>query len=379
MATSTTTIGTTVTASCQRNIPPFLLPTDKFTYWDLLVAYLDCRLRKRDRRSSVTFEKDYEYKLRILLDEINERKYEIGRSTTFVVMYPKPREIWAADFRDRIVHHLIYNIIGDWYEKRFIEDSFACIKGRGTLAAINRVNKFCRSITEDWTKQAYALQLDLANFFVSIDRNILWDIVSKTVGYESVLSWLIKKVILHDPTDGDVIHTTPHLQKCVPDRKSLWKTTKGYGLPIGNLTSQFLANIYNDGLDKFIKHDLKIKYYARYVDDMVLISRDKDYLYYCRDAITKWCKENRKLTVNPTKTTLKPVLHGVDFVGSYILPYRRYTRKRTVKAAFKKKDDPYSLNSYLGMMIHANSYNLRKEICCASECPSRDEYSKVLL
>ena len=349
---------------------------DRFSYHDVARAYLDCRTRKRRKRTSVVFEHEFEVNLDKLRKQLNTDSYCIGASQVFVVLHPKPREVWAAGFRDRIVHHLLYNCIGPFYESRFIEDSYACIKGRGTHRAIARLNTFCRSATEDWTKQAWCFKVDIKNFFVSINKNILWDILVKHVGEKSRTSRLLKQVLFHNPTEHAIIKT-PDLLKYVPYHKSLWRCPEGCGLPIGNLTSQFLANVYNDGLDQFVKHKLRAKWYVRYVDDAVVLSHDREQLRDWFYQMDEWIWENRRLRFHPDKMSIVPVSHGVDFVGSVVLPYRVYARRLTVNSANKSVSrllqapdelpKRISVNSYLGLLRTVNTFNIRRKMVSCVE------------
>ena len=170
-------------------------------------------------------------------------RYKIGQSICFIVLYPKPREVWAADFRDRIVHHLIYNEIKDRFYKRFIKDTYSCIPDRGTTNAVKSVRSQAASVTNNYTETAYFLKADLKNFFVSIDKNILYDEIQKFVNEEWVLK-LIKQVIFHNPKTDVCIKSPTYKFRYLPKYKSLWYTPSDKGLPIGNLTSQFFSNVY---------------------------------------------------------------------------------------------------------------------------------------
>ena len=345
---------------------------NQYTYIDILNAYLDCRKHKRTKKSAIAYELAFEYNLMFLLDKINSGEYEVGPSHVFAIDKPKPREIWAAEFQDRIVHHLIYNDIGPFFEKRFVEDSFSCIKGRGTLAASKRVEKFARKATENWSKSAWVLQIDIANYFVSISKDILWSIIEKTIGNHNTLTEkLLKQIVFNDVISNYIINSTRYFDE-IPKHKTLFKVKSNYGLPVGNLTSQLFANIYLDGLDKYIKHELKIKYYARYVDDAVLISRNRDELVNSIDKINQWLQDNRELHLQPNKIRIALITDGINFVGRIIKPFYTTTRPMIVdnaKRSFKNlRNDPLnahyftSANSYLGIFKHSNTYNLRKRL-----------------
>lgn len=344
---------------------------NEYTFPDIMAAYLDCRRRKRNKLEPLAFELNHIDYLQKLLEEINSETYEIGPSNVFVVDYPKPREIWAAQFRDRIVHHLIYNSVGRWYENRFIEDTYSCIKGRGTLLAVNRAIKFSRKITENYQKKAFALKLDIANYFVSIDKPILWKIMMRDLGNETLTTRLIYQNIFHNPTKNCIIKTLKTRRGLVPKHKSLW-TYENQGLAIGNLTSQSMSNIYLDGLDKYAKHILKIKYYIRYVDDILIMGDDIDQLREWYKKLNKWLVEERNLYFHPDKVKLTTIKDGFTILGRDCYPYYSSiigrVKNQIYKVRKKLMDNPLELKyyqsfqSYLGLFKHSNGYNLKKEI-----------------
>ena len=353
--------------------PPLRL-SHRYTYNDMLTAYLDCRRRKRSTRSAVAFEANFEARLERLLAAVNDGTYQIGRSQVFVVTRPKAREVWAAGFQDRVVHHLVYRDIAPWYESGFIEDSFSCIKGRGTQAAIRRVESHARRVTAGWTRKAWCLQMDVANFFVSIRKDILWDILREDIGETSRTATLIKQIVFHDCTVG-AFCSTPRLLNLVPHHKSLWHCPEKCGLPIGNLTSQFFSNIYLDALDKYIKHVLRAKFYARYVDDIAVFSADRAQLEAWALEIDAWVRTHRGLFFHPHKITIKPADAGINFVGAVILPWRTYPRRSTVHSAMlaarrvrdsRTPDALCSAVSYLGIVRHVDAYNIRRTVCATA-------------
>lgn len=337
---------------------------NRYTYQDVFNAYIDCRRSKRNSRSAIAFETKFEERLYDLLSDINSQKYQISQSNVFVVEKPKPREIWAAQFRDRIVHHLVFNDIGRYFERRFIEDTYSCIKGRGSLAASNRLSSMHRKITNNYEFDCWYLQFDIKNFFVSINKDILWGILEKVIGSDSLTSKLLKQIIYNDPTRNPVIKPNSRFF-LVPKHKSLWNAQKNTGLPIGNLTSQFFSNVYMDGLDHFIKHSLRAKFYVRYVDDAVVLSKSREILESMLCSIKNYLKKYLGLEIHPNKCSIKKASQGINFVGYIIKPYRRYIRRSTVESAkyAASKKSIKSVNSYLGLFRHAASYKLRKEIC----------------
>jgi len=341
-------------------------------------AYFDCRRHKRNSINQLRFEADLETNLVTLFRELQNGDYKIGRTLAFVVAYPKIREIWAADFRDRVVHHVIYNAISDRFYRRFIRDTYGCIPGRGVHDAMRRTSGFARSITRNWTQPAYALKIDVANFFNSIDKNRLLPLIERYVP-EDWLQQLIRQVLFHDPRMNAKFRSSRALFDRVPRHKSLLHAPDGKGLPIGNLTSQFFANVYMNEVDQFVKHGLKAHYYGRYVDDMILFHRDSGILNEWYNEIDSFLKEKLEIRLHPNKKWLNRADTGINFVGFIIKPGRTYLRQTSLTRCHQKiraweRDgspvDPErlqemadSVNSYLGMLRQVNGYNARKAIC----------------
>jgi len=240
------------------------------TVSEIFQAYYDCRKAKRNTWNALLFEQNLERNLMDLYYELVSGEYQPGRSIMFVVTRPKPREVWAANFRDRVVHHVLYNRYADHFYRRFIHDSYACIPEKGTLRAANRVQHFIRSATKNHTQPAWFLKADIANFFVSINKQILDELLMKHITHPWWV-WLTRLILHKDPRDNVYIKSDAALLSKVPPHKSLLNATTGFGLPIGNLSSQFFANVYLDALDQYAKHTLKLRHYARYVDDIVVI------------------------------------------------------------------------------------------------------------
>jgi hypothetical protein len=240
---------------------------------EVFEAYFDCRKGKRNTFNASAFEENLESNVIDLHRKLTEGCYTPGRHICFVVKYPQLREIWAADFRDRVVQTLFYNRYREKFHSRFIYDSYACIPGKGALRGAERLRGFCRRATQNWSKPFYYLKADVANFFVAINKDILYEILCKVVT-EGEWQNLAHVILFNDPREGVLIRGDKNLLSLVPERKSLFRCADNKGLPIGNLTSQFFANIYLDRLDQFVKHTLRCKYYARYVDDFVILGPD---------------------------------------------------------------------------------------------------------
>ena len=360
--TSTTATRTTTTSTTSSALAPSADQSERyhadFSFSELVEAYFDCRKSKRNTASALAFEQDLERNLSRLDDELRAGTYRPGRSICFVITRPKPREVWAADFRDRIVHHLLYNRISPRFYASFIADSCACIPGRGTLYAATRLGAKVRSITKNWSRPAHYLKLDLANFFVSIDKRIVFEQLSKRITEPWWLS-LAGAVMFHDPRQDFELRGTPALLDLVPSHKRLTNQPAHLGLPIGNLSSQFFANIFLDALDQHCKHQVRARHYIRYVDDFILLHESPEWLNAAHTDIEAWLPEHLGVRLNPSKTILQPVDRGVDFVGHVIKPWHRSTRRRTVNEAVRKvattpAEDLFEVaNSYFGLLRQA--------------------------
>jgi len=356
---------------------------------DLFEAYYDARKHKRGTINALMFEENYESHLLALYKELIDKEYKIKKSICFISNYPVKREIFAADFRDRIIHHLVYNYISDIFEKIFIHDSYSCRKGKGTSYGVKRIDSFIRKCSQNYKKDCYILKLDISGYFMSINKNILYKQIENVLEKKRATEFdtdfilkLIKKIIFNDPRINCSIKGNRNDWNGLPKSKSLFFAKDNCGLPIGNLTSQLFGNIYLNDFDHFVKHKLNIKYYGRYVDDFVLIHQDKKYLPSLIPIMRNYLQKNLSLQIHPKKIYLQHYSKGLTFLGKHIKPYRIYIGKRTKSNFYKKikywnnflkehnnklSDDDIqlflaSMNSYLGMMWHYDSYKLRKKM-----------------
>lgn len=297
---------------------------DIFSFRNLLHAYRACLRRKSRTINAIKFGYDLERNLAKLVEELGTRTYRPGRSICFITQEPVIREIFAADFRDRVVQHLLMREIEDVFEKRFVFDSFACRKGKGTVFGTRRLRNGIRSVTDNFRTEAFYFKADISSFFMSIDKGILFEMLETTLRKKASrdknlaaklpdILWLARTIIFHDPTKNYIRKGNPDLFQIVPKRKSLFYSGKSKGLPIGNLTSQFFANVYLDELDQFVKHTLKCRHYYRYVDDFVLLEKNKEMLTEWRDRIETFLHERLGLALHPKKQTLQSLLHGIDY------------------------------------------------------------------
>lgn len=346
---------------------------------DLFKAYFDAKKNKGKTANALAFAVSYEENIIELYEDIVNYRYQIRPSICFIVNKPVRREIFAADFRDRVVHHLLFNYLNPLFERSFVKDSYSCRKGKGTSYGISRVSYFIRSCSLNYQKECWIMKLDIKGYFMSIDRNILYKKIEKKInslkntGFDrNLILHLIRLVVFNDPTKGCRFRSQPQDWVGLPKSKSLFHSDKNKGLPIGNLTSQLCANIYLNQFDHFVKEKLGFKYYGRYVDDMVFVYKDKDFLKNSIPKIKHHLKNNFGLTLHPRKIYLQKSNIGVCFLGVFIKPRCIYTGRRTKDNFIKnlyiierkeviEEKDISIINSYLGMMIHYNSYKLRRK------------------
>lgn len=358
-----------------------MLDKDKLLY-DLFQAYYDTRQHKRNTSSAINFEMNYESKIISLREDLLNGIYTISPSICFIIKDPVQREVFAADFRDRIIHHLIYNYIYELFDKHFVYDSYSCRLEKWTHFGIKRVEHFLRSCTKNYSRDAYILKLDIKWFFMHIDKHILFAKIENflqskkerlPVDYDFLIK-LIHQVIFHDSTRDCIIKGKKSDRDWLPDDKSLFHSPKDTGLAIWNLTSQLFANIYLDSLDKYIKYELWFSYYGRYVDDFVIVDTDKQKLLSIIPKIRDFLTEKLHLTLHPKKIYFQHYSKWVQFLWAYIKPYRIYVRKRTIGHFYKKvqeinvnpvfdKELTQSIvNSYLWILSHYKTYKIRKKV-----------------
>lgn len=330
---------------------------------NLINAQKKARKGKTKRDYVKKFNENLAYNLKMLHDVLKNQTYSPKSLTTFILRDPKTRKISKSDFRDRVVHHAICNIIDPIFDKTFIYDSCANRKGKGNLFAIQRFDKFKRKVSRNgkingWFNnnqiKGYCLKADIKHYFQEVDHKILLGIIKKKIRDEKVL-WLLKRVIERErERDGD-------------------ENLKNKGMPIGNLTSQFFANVYLNELDKFVKHKLKAKYYIRYVDDFVILHSSKKQLEIWKRKINEFLRTKLKLELHSEKSRIISLSRGIDFVGFRNFYYFRLLRKRNIKN-MKNKINRFSRGEidkeklaeiFQGWNAYAkwaNAFSVRKEI-----------------
>ncbi len=284
-----------------------------------------------------------EFSLR-LMDNIFNLHYELlnhiykhGKYQKFKINDPKPRIIHKASVRDRLLHHAIYRKLYPFFDKKFISDSYSCRNNKGTHKALSQFKKYCYGVSKNNTNQCWILKCDIKKFFASIDQNILIKILdSRFRGNDTM--WLLKEIIL---------------------------SFKPNGLPLGNLTSQLFANVYLNEFDQFTKHKLKVKYYVRYADDFVFLSRDKKYLENLILKIQNFLQNKLKLILHPDKIFIKTIYSGIDFLGWVNFKDHRVLRTKTKQRMLnriKSAPNAETINSYLGLLKHGNSGRIKENI-----------------
>lgn len=365
---------------------------------DLLVAYKDARRHKRRKRPQMEFEFEMEHHLVKLRDEIWERRYRPGSSSCFIVNEPKKREIFAAGFRDRVVHHLYYNYTAPLYERMFIADSYSCRKKKGTHYGVNRLVHHIRSCSDNYLYRCYVLKCDIKGYFMNIDRSRLLELCNESfdkmayhysdepgkrwiekIDYDLV-KYLNEVIVLNNPVDDCAIKGRADAWNGLPASKSLFTTRSGCGLPIGNLTSQLFSNVYMNRFDQYVKRWCGQVHYGRYVDDAYIVSRDKKDLCRLRRVIGDFLKRDLGLELHPDKTAVYDAATGVAFLGVYVKPYRNYPENGTKRRMARKimalgndtgKNIGSSVNSYLGILRHVKSFKLRKRLFGENPCLTR--------
>lgn len=277
-----------------------------------------------------------------LHNDLKSKTYQHADYEAFRISDPKPRSIHKASVRDRLLHRSLYRILYPFFDRTFIHDSYSCRFGKGTHKALNRFQSLAYQISRNHTETAWMLKCDIKKFFASIDHNILIEIIKDYISDTDTL-FLLSKII-----------------------RSFHSTKNGVGLPLGNLTSQLFANLYLNQLDQFMKHKLKARCYLRYADDFVVMSRDKNWLLAILPKLNYFLFQNLKLTLHPDKIIIKNIASGIDFLGWTHFPDHRVLRTTTKRRMFKNIEQQggkiETLESYLGLISHGNTYKLKTQI-----------------
>lgn len=265
------------------------------------------------------------------------QSYKHGGYFAFNVCDPKPRHIHKANVRDRLVHHAVYRILYQFFDRTFISESFSCRNGKGTHKAIEKFRRYFYKASQNHTITCYVLKMDIQKFFASINHKVLLEILRGHIADDELI-WLLENIISSFNSKG-----------------------KGVSLPLGNLTSQLFVNIYMNKFDQFIKHKLKIKYYIRFADDFVILDPNSQKLRELVAPIKSYLKQNLQLDVHPDKIYIKTVASGIDFLGFVNFPDHRVLRAKT-KRRMLKRINQKNLPSYLGLIKHCHGYKLSQII-----------------
>ena len=311
--------------------------------------------KKRYKKGVGEFEYNLEKELFKIKRELENLSYKSSRPEKFVLREPKKRTIFVVDFKDRVIHHALCNIIEPIFDKSFIKDSYACQKEKGTHRAVWRLEQFQRKVTKNNTRKGYILKADVRKYFDSIDHEILLKIIKRKIKDRKVM-WLIEEIVRSHEGKGDF---------------------KGKGVPIGNLTSQLFANVYLNELDYFVKEKLRAKYYIRYMDDLVILSPSIDFLLEVKEKINEFLTTWLNLKLHPKKSWVFPPERGVDFLGYQIFYYYKLLKKgavKRIKEKLKVLAETYnkefidlseiygSVVAWLGYSKHADTYKLRERL-----------------
>lgn len=373
----------------------------------LHTAYYDARRHKRWKAYQLAFEYRLEENLAQLEEELLTRTYRPQPSTCFVITDPKPREVFAASFRDRIVHHLYYNLTHEMFERTFIADTYSCIKHRGTHYGIDRLEQHIRQESRNYTRPCYVLKLDIRGYFMHINREKLLSLAlasldkmaTHRVSRHSPEVWgdrvdmdfvryLTRELTLLNPLDGCRRIGKASDWDILPPSKTLFASRPGCGLPIGNLTSQLFSNVYLNPFDHFMKRTMGCRHYGRYVDDSYVVSCDRDYLHSLIPEVRRFLAEELGLSLHDGKLRICDVRQGVEFLGAYLKPHRRYVSNETLRRMESNvhcslcnvhllRSTPYSslfslfssLNSYLGVLGHYKSRGIQRRLFLTLNAP----------
>lgn len=346
---------------------------------DLYLAYFDCRKNKRNTQAALMFEVNYESNLIQLQADINDRTYRPSQSITFIAMVPRPREIFAANFRDRVLHHFIDLKIRPLMEEILVDTTCNNRIGKGTEGCVRYVERFIRDCSNNYTKDCWVCSVDMKGFFMSISKSILLRNITHFVrsNYKGsdveVVCWILEILLKNNPADNCVRRSPIEMWDLLDKSKSLFGVDPDLGLAIGDLVSQLMANFFLNDFDHFVSESYP--FYTRYVDDCVIVSNDKNKLL---EFIPLMRKELLKVgvTLHPDKFYFQHYTKGIAIVGSVVKPGRIYLHNRTVNNAFRavarinRMDvclvnvERYRsvMNSYLGFMSGRSSFNLRKKL-----------------
>lgn len=341
---------------CSKLFNKIIEAENLFSAWD------EFKRDKGKKADVLEFENRLEQNIFKLYRDLKNDMYCHGGYKGFWIHDPKPRRIHKASVRDRVLHHAVFKVLNPIFEPTFIPTSFSCRAGKGTHKGILEVEKMIRKSSRNYTRSCCILKCDIKKFFDSVDHAVLFEILNRRIKDGRVLRLL-----------GEIINS---YSSDLQERESKKPCSK-IGIPIGNLTSQLFANIYMNEFDQFMKHELKIKYYARYTDDFVIVANKKQELKDTTPHIQNFLNENLKLTIHPDKVFIQKFTQGIDFLGQTIFPHYRLIRSKTKKRILRKLEEKVkqyksgliskdtlnrSLQSCLGVLSHTNSFTLSEDL-----------------
>lgn len=357
---------------------------------DLYAAFLCAKRHKASQPYVQHFERRLMENITRIADALYDRTYKPEPSTCFIIERPKKREVFAAQFGDRVVHHLYYNYTHELFERTFIQDTYSCIPGRGTHYGIARLKQHLLQESHNWQRRCYVLKLDIRGYFMHIDREKLLETAlgslekmrlhqtekgAKETWEERIdygfVEWLTREIVLLDPTDGCRMAGDKADWVGLDTAKTLRYAGEGRGLPIGNLTSQLYSNVYLNLFDQYMKRTLKCRHYGRYVDDAYVVSSDRRWLLGLVPKIREFLADILGLQLHMGKLQVYDAYKGCSFLGAFVRPYRTYIDNHSLQRTMQglKEIDTtdvthtyLSLNSYIGVLTHYSSYNIRRQL-----------------
>ena len=387
--------------------------------YDLYVAFEDAARHKHKMSYVVKFERNLAENLNELCDDLLNRRYKALPSKCFVVTYPKKREVFAAMFRDRIVHHLYFRYTHQLFERTFIADTYSCIEGRGTHYGINRIRQHIRQASLNWSQPCYAMSLDIRGYFMHINREKLLKIATDSLIKMSThkvgmtedvpipsgvlltpqttwadirdmgfIMWLTEQIVMLDPMENCIIVGDDSDWDDIDHAKCMRYVEKGLALPIGNLTSQLFSNVYMNPFDQMIVRQLLCRHYGRYVDDSTMIDPDREWLLKQVPTVREFLADELGLELHMGKLHIQEIHKGVEFLGTFVKPYRDYVSNKTLQRIKSKMQEidlsnaekaNRTIGSYLGILSHTASYNLRHELFYTNDIAKIIEFDADML
>ena len=345
----------------------------------LFESFIMARRGKTNTVDEYKFEMFWYENLEQLCWDILQRKYKPSRSKAFITHSPVIREIFAAPFRDRIVHHLLYAVVAPWWDKQFVETSFSCRNGRGTDYGVAQLQRAMRKVSHSLDKEAWVIKGDLSGYFMSLKRSTLFDKVTQGLKRQfkdrgwlyELCGFLWREIIFDDPTGG--VRRVGKLSDwdLLPANKSLFNQPPGQGIVIGNLTSQLLSNIMLNEFDWWMKCKLGFKYYGRYVDDFYIVVTEEDYGYALEamKAVVSEYLMSMGLKLHPNKRYVQEVRKGCPFLGKIVrvdclLPGKRFRKnaKRVLRRFVETGNNYEGVVSYIGMSKHMSTKKYMAEV-----------------